>query len=276
MDSGRCFGSRPPGNGNSHHPNRRPQKHHRGTVDCPGSGTQPPPGTDPKRLHQTWPAQPQTQLPTDWFIPNEGRNAVHWVTGRLDPGNGQGLSLRRARSTWQVAHLVAGTPVAVLQENRGASVRQHSRWAAQPCRDRHRRRDRGDGGAQSMTLKQHPRWAAIHNKKPNLEPELPGDHPSRAKRYPRKSSTRLARRILRVIESSALASELTRRLRNHPGRPSRLNLKSSVARHSPRRGRNRPVPPHRPHLDPMPVSTIASARSWDCGPSTREPPSPTR
>ena len=57
--------------------------------------------------------------PTDRFIPSEGRNAVHWVTGRLDPGNGQGLSLRRARSTWLVAHLVAGTPVAVLRKIAG-------------------------------------------------------------------------------------------------------------------------------------------------------------
>ena len=126
-----------------------------------------------------------------------------------------------------------------------------------------------------MTLKQHPRWAAIHNKKPNLEPELPKDHPSRAKRYPKKSSTRLARRILRVIESSALASELTRRLRNHPGRPSRLNLKAQLlvivlaAEETDRYLRT-------DLTSILPVSTIASARSWDCGPSTSEPPSPTQ
>ena len=57
--------------------------------------------------------------PTDRFIPNEGRNAVHWVTGRLDPGNGQGLSLRRARSTWLVAHLLAGTPLPVFRKIAG-------------------------------------------------------------------------------------------------------------------------------------------------------------
>lgn len=46
--------------------------------------------------------------PTDRFIPTDGRNAVHSVAERLDPGDGQGLSLRRARSTWLVAHLLAG------------------------------------------------------------------------------------------------------------------------------------------------------------------------
>ncbi|MCQ3804294.1 MAG: hypothetical protein OXC98_01085 [bacterium] len=49
------------------------------------------------------------------FIASDARNAVHWVTERLDPGNGQGLSLRRTRSTWLTAHLMAATPLAVLR-----------------------------------------------------------------------------------------------------------------------------------------------------------------
>ncbi len=70
-----------------------------------------------------------------------------------------------------------------------------------------------------MTLKQHP-------EKKNLESRLPGDHPSEDKRYPQKSSTRLARRILRVIQSSGLIPELEKRLRRHPGRQSRLSIKT--------------------------------------------------
>ena len=53
--------------------------------------------------------------PTDRFIPTDGRNSVHSVAGRLDPGDGHGLSLRRARSTWLAAHLMAGTPLAMLR-----------------------------------------------------------------------------------------------------------------------------------------------------------------
>ena len=57
--------------------------------------------------------------PTDRFIPTDARNAVHSVVGRLDPGDGQCLVLRRARSTWLVAHMVAGTPLAVLRRVAG-------------------------------------------------------------------------------------------------------------------------------------------------------------
>ena len=56
---------------------------------------------------------------TDRFIPTDGRNAVHSVVGRLHPGDGQGLSLRRSRSTWLVAHMVAGTPLSVLRKVAG-------------------------------------------------------------------------------------------------------------------------------------------------------------
>ena len=57
--------------------------------------------------------------PTDRFFPTDARNAVHSVVGRLDPGDGQCLVLRRARSTWLVAHMVAGTPLAVLRRVAG-------------------------------------------------------------------------------------------------------------------------------------------------------------
>ena len=48
---------------------------------------------------------------TDRFLPTDGRNIVHTTVSRLDPR----LSLRRARSTWLVAHLTAGTPLGVLR-----------------------------------------------------------------------------------------------------------------------------------------------------------------
>ena len=80
-----------------------------------------------------------------------------------------------------------------------------------------------------MTLKQHLRAAGngqATREKKNLKPLLPGDHPSEDKRYPKKSDNRLARRILRVIESSGLIPELQERLRRHPGRQSRLSIKT--------------------------------------------------
>ena len=48
---------------------------------------------------------------TDWFVPTDARNIVHTTVSRLDPR----LSLRRARSTWLLAHLTAGTPLGVLR-----------------------------------------------------------------------------------------------------------------------------------------------------------------
>ena len=53
------------------------------------------------------------------FVAGDHRNAVHTVTRRLGPVNAQGLSLRRARSTWLSAHLVAGTPLASLRRIAG-------------------------------------------------------------------------------------------------------------------------------------------------------------
>ena len=81
-----------------------------------------------------------------------------------------------------------------------------------------------------MTLKQRRRHAAENGQtasepKSDLEAQLPKDHPSYGSRYPKKTDIRLARRILKVLESSSLLPELNRRLRNHPGRQSRLSIK---------------------------------------------------
>ncbi len=53
------------------------------------------------------------------FIRVGGRNLVYNICARLDPGNGEGLVLRRARSTWILAHLTAGTPLAALRQVAG-------------------------------------------------------------------------------------------------------------------------------------------------------------
>ena len=53
--------------------------------------------------------------PTDRLIPKSGRNTVHTAASRLSPS----LSLRRARSTWLAAHLVSGTPLAMLRRVAG-------------------------------------------------------------------------------------------------------------------------------------------------------------
>ena len=57
--------------------------------------------------------------PADRFVTGDHHNAVHAVTRRLGPVNARGLSLRRARSTWLSAHLVAGTPLASLRRVAG-------------------------------------------------------------------------------------------------------------------------------------------------------------
>ena len=81
-----------------------------------------------------------------------------------------------------------------------------------------------------MTVKQHPRWKALRNqsaeRRNQLKRRLPKDHPSYETRYAKLTEVTLARRILKVLESSSLLSELNRRLRNHPGRQSRLNIKA--------------------------------------------------
>ena len=53
------------------------------------------------------------------FIQAGGRNLVYNICARLDPGSGGGLVLRRARSTWILAHLLAGTPLPVLRQVAG-------------------------------------------------------------------------------------------------------------------------------------------------------------
>lgn len=49
------------------------------------------------------------------FIKTTGRNSVYRISSLLDSGDGKGLSLRKARSTWLQAHLVAGTSLAALR-----------------------------------------------------------------------------------------------------------------------------------------------------------------
>ena len=53
------------------------------------------------------------------FIQAGGRKLVYNICARLDPGSGEGLVLRRARSTWILAHLTAGTPLAALRQVAG-------------------------------------------------------------------------------------------------------------------------------------------------------------
>ena len=81
-----------------------------------------------------------------------------------------------------------------------------------------------------MTLKQRRQAAGGNGKatpeKKSLAAQLPGDHPSEDSRYPKTSDVRPARKILHVIETSGLLPELEKRLRFHPGRKSRLTLKT--------------------------------------------------
>ena len=53
------------------------------------------------------------------FVTTTGRNSVYRISGELDTGDGEGLSLRQARSTWLQAHLVAGTPLPALRRVAG-------------------------------------------------------------------------------------------------------------------------------------------------------------
>ena len=68
---------------------------------------------------RTWPAQQRVFIPPIGSSQATTAHAVHVVTRRLGPVNTQGLSLRRARSTWLSAHLVAGTPLASLRRVAG-------------------------------------------------------------------------------------------------------------------------------------------------------------
>lgn len=55
----------------------------------------------------------------DRFITATNRSAVANTAHRIQGGDGCGLSLRRARSTWLAAHLVAFTPLAALRKFAG-------------------------------------------------------------------------------------------------------------------------------------------------------------
>ena len=89
-----------------------------------------------------------------------------------------------------------------------------------------------------MTLKQHRRQAASNghtgSEPADLRPRLPDDFPNettrnpknRAPQYPKQADKRLARRIVRMLESTTVVQEVDRFLRNHPGRPSRISTKA--------------------------------------------------
>lgn len=76
-----------------------------------------------------------------------------------------------------------------------------------------------------MTLKQHRQHAAQNGhaapeRNEALNARLPKGHPSYGSKNPDKTSKRLARRILKVLESSSLLPELNRRPVTTPdGRP---------------------------------------------------------
>ena len=53
------------------------------------------------------------------FVTTTGGNSAYWISGGLDTGDGEGLSLRRARSTWLHAHLLAGTSLPALRRIAG-------------------------------------------------------------------------------------------------------------------------------------------------------------
>ena len=73
-------------------------------------GTEPATGANPNRLHR--PRQSSHQrIRHRSFVPTDARNIVHNTVSKLEPR----LSLRRARSTWLLAHLTVGTPLAVLR-----------------------------------------------------------------------------------------------------------------------------------------------------------------
>ena len=57
--------------------------------------------------------------PADRLIRTTGRNIVYWISSQLDTGDGEGLSLRRSRTTWLQAHLLAGTSLPALRRITG-------------------------------------------------------------------------------------------------------------------------------------------------------------
>ena len=89
-----------------------------------------------------------------------------------------------------------------------------------------------------MTLKQLRQLAAQNGhtgREPkDLTPRLPDDFPNESKRnpqnsapqYPKTADKRLARRIVRMLESTTVVQEIDRFLRNHPGQKSRISTKA--------------------------------------------------
>ena len=89
-----------------------------------------------------------------------------------------------------------------------------------------------------MTLKQLRQLAAQNGhtgREPNdLTPRLPDDFPNESKRnpqnrapqYPKTADKRLARRIVRMLESTTVVQEVDRFHRDHPGQKSRISTKA--------------------------------------------------
>ena len=89
-----------------------------------------------------------------------------------------------------------------------------------------------------MTLGQLRRLAARNgytgSEPSDLRPRLPDDYPNEAKRnpqnraplYPKTADKRLARRIVRMLETTTVIQEVGQFLRNHPGRQSRISTKT--------------------------------------------------
>ena len=89
-----------------------------------------------------------------------------------------------------------------------------------------------------MTLKQLRQLAAQNGhtgREPaDLTPRLPDDFPNESKRnpqnsapqYPKTADKRLARRIVRMLESTTVVQEVDRFHRGHPGQKSRISTKA--------------------------------------------------
>ena len=58
--------------------------------------------------------------PDGRFIPGQVRNRVYHIVYRLNPTDGESFSLRRGRSTWLLSHVVAGTPLHIVQHVAGS------------------------------------------------------------------------------------------------------------------------------------------------------------
>ena len=128
------------------------------------------------------------------FIQTTGQNIVYWIGSGLDIGDGEGLSLRRARSTWLHAHLLAGTSSAGVATDRWAVVRQLRGHIAKRRRGCSRQRNRRGGRTPSMSVRGEHRRRERAARKGRLcvadayrldqNRRLPKYHPSFAKENP--------------------------------------------------------------------------------------------